>query len=129
MEMLCFGVMIGLIVAMVVFAGGVEYGVHHQRKSDGDCDSGVCDSVGGSDDDSALGDVHASVNSRQAMEMDAEVATIALDIIKGDFNATLSATERRAIDYAIHIINDSRTHCTADDIEAHAEKLGVKLGA
>ena len=66
MEMLCFGVMIGLIVAMVVFASGVEYGVH-QRKHDGDCDSGVHSSVGGSDDDSALGDVHASVNSRQAV--------------------------------------------------------------
>lgn len=128
MEMLCIGVLIGLIVAMVVFASGVEYGVH-QRKSDGDCNSGVCDSVGDSDDDSSLGNVHASINSRQAMEMDAEVATIALDSIKGDFNAMLSATERRAIEYAIHIINDSRTHCTPEDIEAHAEELGVKLGA
>ena len=127
MEMLCIGVLIGLIVAMVVFASGVEYGVH-QRKSDGDCNSGVHPDMGDSDDNSALGDVHASVNSRQAMEMDAEVATIALDSIKGDFNAMLSATERRAIEYAIHTINNN-THCTPEDIEAHAEKLGVKLGA
>lgn len=128
MEMLCIGVLIGLIVAMVVFASGVEYGVH-QRKHDGDNNSGVHPDMGDSDDDSALGDVHTSINNRQAMEMDAEVATIALDSIKGDFNAMLSATERRAIEYAIHIINDSRTHCTPEDIEAHAKELGVKLGA
>lgn len=128
MEMLCIGVLIGLVVAMVVFASGVEYGVH-QRKSDRHNNSGVHPDMGDSDDDSSLGDVHTSVNSRQAVEMDAEVATIALDSIKGDFNAMLSATERRAIEYAIHIINDSRTHCTAEDIEARAEELGVKLGA
>lgn len=128
MEMLCFGVMIGLIVAMVVFASGVEYGVH-QRKHDGDNNSGVHPDMGDNNDPAAMGDVHASVNSRPIMEMDAEVATIALDSIKGDFNAMLSATERRAIEYAIYTINNNRTHCTPEDIEAHAEKLGVKLGA
>ena len=127
MEMLCIGVLGGIIVSMVIFAGGIEYAVH-KAKHDGDCDSGVHPDLGGNDDNSSLGDVHESVNNRPIMEMDAEVATIALDNVQRDLCDLISATERRAIEYAIHTINNS-TRCTPSDIEAHAEKLGVKLGA
>jgi len=127
MEMLCIGVLGGIIVSMVIFAGGIEYAVH-KAKHDGDSDSGVCDSLGGGDDSCTLGNIHKSKDSGQDMVMDAEVATIALDNIQRDLNDLISATERRAIEYAIYTINNSRT-LTPSDIEAHAEKLGVKLGA
>ena len=117
MELLCAGALMGLVMAGIIFGAGVVYG----------CDCDDCDCVGDSDDAVSLGNTDKRVDNRQDMEMDAEVATLALENVKRDMHNVLSTKEQKAIEYAIYTINNKR--CTPSDIEKHAKKLGVRLGA
>ena len=94
MEMFCIGMLAGLIVTMIVFVGGVIYGNRVDNNNI------VYNPMGDNNDSADLPE-----SDRSSMEMDGEVAQIALRCIKHDLHNLLSDVEKRALVYAVECID------------------------
>lgn len=66
MEMLCFGFLIGVVFAIIVFGAGVLYDDRiYKRERNNNNSRGICGNRIDNDTDCVVGNVHGKVNNRR----------------------------------------------------------------